>query len=150
MKRKICYLFIGVALCMITPMEGIAQNVDSKTERRMLRTGNEDYEKEKYTEAEINYRRALDADPSSKMAAYNIGNALFCQGKYDEAARQYGDLTDKERPDDGKVESAGNWYNLGNSLYMQGKYAESIEAYKTLCGVIPTIMKPVTIYVWHN
>ena len=32
---------------MITPMEGIAQNVDSKTERRMLRTGNEDYEKEK-------------------------------------------------------------------------------------------------------
>ena len=49
MKRKICYLFIGAALCMITPMEGIAQNVDSKTERRMLRTGNEDYEKEKYT-----------------------------------------------------------------------------------------------------
>ena len=48
MKRKICYLFIGAALCMITPMEGIAQNVDSKTERRMLRTGNEDYEKEKY------------------------------------------------------------------------------------------------------
>lgn len=47
MKRKICYLFIGVALCMITPMEGIAQNVDSKTERRMLRTGNEDYEKRK-------------------------------------------------------------------------------------------------------
>ena len=47
MKRKICYLFIGAALCMITPMEGIAQNVDSKTERRMLRTGNEDYEKEK-------------------------------------------------------------------------------------------------------
>ena len=131
MKRKICYLFIGAALCMITPMEGIAQNVDSKTERRMLRTGNEDYEKEKYTEAEVNYRRALDADPSSKMAAYNIGNALFRQGKYDEAARQYGDLTDKERPDDGKVESAGNWYNLGNSLYMQGKYAESIEAYKT-------------------
>ena len=130
MKRKICYLFIGVALCMITPMEGIVQNVDSKTERRMLRTGNEDYEKEKYTEAEVNYRRALDADPSSKMAAYNIGNALFRQGKYDEAARQYGDLTDKERPDDGKVESAGNWYNLGNSLYMQGKYAESIEAYK--------------------
>lgn len=25
MKRKICYILIGAALCMITPVEGIAQ-----------------------------------------------------------------------------------------------------------------------------
>ena len=61
------------------------------------------YKNEKYTEAEINYRRSLDADPSSSMAVYNIGNALFRQGKYDEAARQYENLTGRERPADEKT-----------------------------------------------
>lgn len=130
MKRKICYLIVAAAVAWVVTPEVSAQNVDAKTARQKLRAGNDDYENEKYTEAEVNYRRSLDADPSSSLAVYNIGNALFRQGKYDEAAQQYENLTGRERPTDEKTTASANWYNLGNSLYMQEKYAESIEAYK--------------------
>ncbi len=130
MKQKIYCLIAGTALCMMALPGAMAQNVDAKTSRQKLRAGNEDYKNEKYTEAEVNYRRSLDADPTSEKAVYNIGNALFRQGKFEEAAKQYQSLTAKERPDDDKKETAADWYNLGNSLYMQEKYAESIEAYK--------------------
>ena len=130
MKRKICYLIVGAAVALMSSSGVAAQDVDAKTARQKLRAGNDDYKNEKYNEDEINYRRSLDADPSSSMAVYNIGNALFRQGKYDEAARQYENLTGRERPADEKTVSSANWYNLGNSLYMQEKYAESIEAYK--------------------
>ena len=130
MKQKIYCLIAGTALCMMALPGAMAQNVDAKTSRQKLRAGNEDYKNEKYTEAEVNYRRSLDADPTSEKAVYNIGNALFRQGKFEEAAKQYQSLTAKERPGDDKKETAADWYNLGNSLYMQEKYAESIEAYK--------------------
>ncbi|MCD7710019.1 MAG: tetratricopeptide repeat protein [Porphyromonadaceae bacterium] len=123
-------LVIALAGGMFSPVVAVAQKVDSKTERRMLREGNKSYKKEQYTQAEIDYRRSLDASPSSPMATYNIGNTLFRQEKYDEAARQYSQLVEKELPSDDKVKASENWYNLGNSLFMQEKYGESVEAYK--------------------
>ena len=40
-------------------------------------------------QAEIEFRRALEASPSSHDACYNLGLACYLQGKYEEASRVY-------------------------------------------------------------
>ena len=48
-----------------------------------VRHGNREYQKENYTEAEVNYRRALDKNEESFESYFNLGDALFRQEKYD-------------------------------------------------------------------
>ena len=126
--RRIIYTIFFVSLLAAGASTAAAQ--DTRAQRRMLRSGNEQYENERYTDAEIAYRRVLDMDSTSTMARYNIGNTLFRQNKFAEAAEQYGDILSHETPRTDRTVSSENWYNLGNSLYMQEKYAESVEAYK--------------------
>jgi tetratricopeptide (TPR) repeat protein len=80
--------------------------------RTELRKGNGDYKQEKYTEAEIAYRKALELNAQSKEAAYNLGSALYRQGKFDEAARQYEMSAGGEN---NKTKVAESMHNYGNS-----------------------------------
>ena len=60
-----------------------------KAERKNVREGNKFYETEKFTEAEIAYRKSLEVNPRSSEGTYNLGNALYKQKKFPEAAEQY-------------------------------------------------------------
>ena len=60
-----------------------------KAERKNVREGNKLYESEKYTESEIAYRKSLEVNPRSTEGTYNLGNSLYKQGKFPEAAEQY-------------------------------------------------------------
>lgn len=60
-----------------------------KAERKNVREGNKLYETEKFTEAEIAYRKSLEVNPRSSEGTYNLGNALYKQKKFPEAAEQY-------------------------------------------------------------
>jgi len=95
--------------------------------RSLVRQGNRQYNAGKSEEAEKSYRRALDVDQKSDLAAFNLGNALYRQQKYEDAAREFektaSGLTDK-------MEKARAYHNLGNSYLQQQKPKESIEAYK--------------------
>lgn len=55
-------------------------------ERRAIRSGNRQYEKGAYPEAETAYRRALEKTPDSPEATFNLSDALYKQERYDEAA----------------------------------------------------------------
>ena len=57
--------------------------------RGLLREGNTLYSKEKYADASIAYRKALDKNSKYNKATYNYGNALFQDKKYKEAIEQY-------------------------------------------------------------
>ena len=50
-----------------------------KAERENMRKGNKMYNSEKFTEAEIDYRKSLEANPNSSDASFNLGNALLRQ-----------------------------------------------------------------------
>ena len=56
-----------------------------KAERKNVREGNKLYETEKFTEAEIAYRKSLEVNPRSSEGTYNLGNALYKQKKFPEA-----------------------------------------------------------------
>lgn len=105
-----------------------------KAEREHVRKGNDLYGTEKYTESEIEYRKALEVNPRSIEGTYNLGNALYKQKKFPEAAEQYQLLMGqgermKDTPE-GKQRLAQVYHNVGN-IFMNGKdYAQSVEAYK--------------------
>lgn len=99
----------------------------NKTERSAIRKGNKEYNNKNYIGSEIDYRKALEADPASGVATFNLGDALYKQQKYDDAIEEFKKSAAMESD---PKKSAEAWYNLGNA-YMQGKkYAESIDAYK--------------------
>lgn len=97
-----------------------------------IRHGNRDYKHEKFEDAEIDYRRALDKNNKSYQAHYNLGNSLFRQQKYKEAGEAYAqaerfmDHKDKKQ----KQQLAQVYHNLGNSQYAQQDYGKAVEAYK--------------------
>lgn len=105
-----------------------------KAERKNIREGNKLYIDEQYTEAEIAFRKGVDVNPRSTEGTYNLGNALYKQGKFPEAAEQYqlvaGQGEKLVQTEEGKGRLAEVFHNTGN-IFMQNKdYAKSIEAYK--------------------
>ena len=105
-----------------------------KAERKNVREGNELYQGEKYTEAEIAYRKSLEVNPRSTEGTYNLGNALFKQQKFPEAAEQYQLIAGRgdkmvETPE-GKSRLAEIYHNVGNIGMHNKEYAKSVEAYK--------------------
>ncbi len=99
----------------------------SQHERKFIREGNKNYESENYGNAIVAYQKALKETPESFEAAFNLGDALFREKKYEEAAQQFQNLAAQT---DDKTKKAISYHNLGNAWLMQGKLKESIEAYK--------------------
>ena len=99
----------------------------SQKESRNVNRGNKLYEKEKYVDSEVEYRKGLEQNSKSFSGTFNLGNALYRQKKYSEALQQY--QTASTLTDD-KERKAAAFHNAGNSLLQSGDFAKSIEAYK--------------------
>ena len=83
-KVKYKYIFSLVCLFLLA-LGGYAQ----KTDRDFVRRGNKLYADSMFVKAEVEYRRALDINPKSMEAMYNLGNALLMQQKAQEAMEQF-------------------------------------------------------------
>ncbi|MBW6497711.1 MAG: tetratricopeptide repeat protein [Bacteroidales bacterium] len=103
-------------------------------ERRNLRQGNKLYQDEKFNDAEIRYRQSLEENPQNIKGMFNLGNALYRQGRFDEAAEIFGGLS-QFAP--GEREKAFAYHNLGNTHIQSQKYAESVDAYKNALRINP-------------
>ena len=105
-----------------------------KAERKHVREGNKLYGEEKYTESEIAYRKSLEVNPRSIEGTYNLGNALYRQQKFPEAAEQYqliaGQSEKMKETEEGKARLAAMYHNVGNIGMQSKEYAKSVEAYK--------------------
>lgn len=106
----------------------------AQPEKKFIRQGNREYGKEKFQESEVSYRRAVEDNNRSADAVFNIGDALYKQNKYDEAAKHFKENIDMN--DDPGKKSAG-LYNLGNSFLQSNKLKESIESYKNSLKLNP-------------
>ncbi|MDR1556196.1 MAG: tetratricopeptide repeat protein [Tannerellaceae bacterium] len=106
-----------------------------KAERKNVREGNKLYQNEQFTESEIAYRKSLEVNPRSVEGTFNLGNALYKQEKYPEAAEQYQLLAGQSRKllNDDPANAARLsqvFHNLGNISMKNKEYAKSVDAYK--------------------
>lgn len=123
------------------------EKIDEKSERNSIRKGNDLFNDKKYTEAEIEYRKALEANPSSEIATYNLGAALYKQQKWNDSRNEYKKIVQASSD---TLRTAHAWHNLGNISFQEKNYAQSIEEYKMRCVVIPKMTRPATTCGWLN
>lgn len=98
----------------------------AQSAHKHLRTADQAYEAQDYTQAEENYRKSLVKKNTTK-GTYNLGNAIYQQERYDEAVKTY--ETAARTAQDAATKASAN-HNLGNAYFNQKEYEKSIEAYK--------------------
>ncbi len=99
----------------------------SQTEKKYIREGNNHFEKSKFDQSEISYRKALEEQSDSYKALFNLGDALYKQDKFEDAAGEFNTLSQTGID---KISRARSFHNLGNSLLKANRVEESIQAYK--------------------
>lgn len=118
----------GLGLGWLLLMLALAMNVSAqKEERNYIRKGNRQFADSSFVDAEVSYRKAMDINPSSGIAMYNLGNALSQQNKMEDAMKVYSDALklEKDKEQLGKI-----YHNMGVIIQSQKDYAKAIEAYK--------------------
>ncbi|CAN5611283.1 tetratricopeptide repeat protein [soil metagenome] len=110
-------------------------HVNAQTERKFIRDGNQMYKDKKYSDAEVNYKKSLGANKDSKPAQFNLGDAYYKQGKYEDAAKQF-EISSSDKSLDKENQSKA-FHNLGNSYLQTKKFPESISAYKNALKLNP-------------
>ena len=99
----------------------------AQKERKLVREGNTFYDKGKFKEAEMSYRKALDADKNSTRGLFNLGDAVYQQRNFDESSKIFGNLAGSNLP---SADKSKVFHNLGNSLLEAKDYEKSILAYQ--------------------
>jgi Ca-activated chloride channel homolog len=132
-------------LIIIISFTSFSVLVFGQNERKHVRSGNKIYMEAvkdstkidtlKFANAETEYRKALNKKPNDVKWNFNLADAIYKQGRFDEAAGKFGELADKmEIPE----EKARVYHNMGNSQLMNSKVDESIESYKKALRQNPT------------
>ena len=119
---KKCYI-LSLLLC-VGAGHALAQE---KTDRDYLRSGNKLYNDSLFIKAEVDYRKALEINPKSTDAMFNLGNALLMQQKAKEAMEQYESVSKIEKD---KEKLAQIYHNMGVILQSSKQLPQCIEAYK--------------------
>ncbi len=99
----------------------------AQSENALTRSGNKDFKKGNYSDAEVNYRKALEKKNNMPEATFNLGDAVYQQKRFDEAAKQF-QLSAQTSTD--PIVKAKAYHNLGNTHMAEQKYEDAIKAYK--------------------
>ena len=119
MKSKIVIIS---GLILLLPVLALGQ-----AERKYIRQGNKQYREEVFDESEILYRKALEKEEQSYSGEFNLGDAMYKQEKYEDAARSFNKLAENETD---PIKLGELYHNMGNSFLKANQLDASIEAYK--------------------
>ena len=85
--------------------------------------------------AEMEYRRAVSLKPSNAPGSYNLGNAYYKSGLYDEAMDRHIEAAENATT---KAEKHKAYHNIGNALMQQQECKKAVEAFKSALRNDPT------------
>ncbi len=120
----IAWLLGGV----VFPSPAFAQNAYDAVEK-----GVRAYERQKYDEALKHFIDAQIRAPEKPEISYNIGNAYYKLGRFDEAIKNYSAALKTE---DQKLKEK-TYYNMGNARFRQRRLEEAISNYQSALDIDP-------------
>lgn len=118
------YKYLSISLLLFALIPSLSAQ---KAERDYIRKGNRAFKDSVFVDAEVYYRKALEANPNSTISMYNLGNTLTAQSKLKEAMDLY---IGAGRIEKDKSRLASIYHNMGVILQSQKEYAKAMEAYK--------------------
>lgn len=140
MKRISKYILLFLCVIFMVGSISAAQktkDTSTRKERDFIRSGNKLYNEKRYAEAEVEYKKALQSNPSSLIANFNLATSLVRQSGGTDAKAKNSPL--KQATDiftnitkttkDANLLSK-SYYNLGNIAYNQEQYQQSVDYYK--------------------
>jgi len=98
----------------------------AQTKRSLNNDGVDLYAGKKFADAEVKFKKGLEKDPEMFQGHFNLGDAYYKQGRYDEAIQSY---KNSLQFTDDKFNESKVYHNIGNSLLKQQKFQESIGSY---------------------
>lgn len=133
MNSKIINIIFFAFFLLLGQLGGL----QAQSETSFAREGNDAFSNEKYGEAEILFKKSLRANPTSDLdqAIFNLGNSLYAQERYEEAADQFSQATAQIK---NPIERANAFYNCGNAYLSGSKLEESIASYKEALKLNPS------------
>jgi len=123
---------INIALVLVFTLISFVSVAQST--KKLVRQGNSQYEERNFSEAEVQYRKALTDNPNYYKGKFNLGDAMYEQENYEESGKIFNELAERQLDPEQK---SGVYYNMGNSLMSEQKYQEAIEAYKNSLRLNP-------------
>ena len=127
MNNKALLLVFLMIPFVSSAQQGKEQKKELKAAQNFLSEAQQALQKEKFVEAEADYRQAISLNPKSEIAKYNLGTAYYGKEKNDEAMLRF-----KQAATIGssKAEKHKAFHNLGNTYMNEKKYTEAVESYK--------------------
>jgi hypothetical protein len=126
----------------------LSVTVFGQNERKFVRNGNKLFmeavsdttkiDSIKFSNAETEYRKALEKRPEDLKWNYNLADALYKQKNFEEAESKFTELAEKMVEPEERAQAN---HNLGNTQLMQEKLDESIESYKKALRENPSDME---------
>ena len=109
---------------------------------RAVKAGNAAYLRGNYGEAQTAFQQATLDKPDDPVAHYNLGTALYRQGKFREATRTFqASLSRYSEQSAKEIESilsqSSILYNLGNAQFKVGDLTDAIASYKQTLRLDP-------------
>lgn len=138
---KICRYILTAVLATAFAGAAFAQQSDRKDVRR----GNRQFEDGEFKEAVVDYQKALLRDSTSFPASYNLANALYRLGNFQEA-RAVLDTVASSAPESGHA--ADYYFNLGNTAVAMEDYQAAVDAYRNSLLLNPGDMDAKENYIY--
>jgi Ca-activated chloride channel homolog len=123
--KSVGALFLALIWVAALPAQSVHQS---------LLLGDRQYLRDNFKEAEKEYRLAADLEFSNPKALYNLGNALYQQGKWSDAAERFAQAAKYAAV---KADAANALHNLGNALMKQQKFKDAVESYENSLRLRP-------------
>lgn len=136
-KFAVLFIIIGLNSALLSQGESKEAKANKEKAKTYIRKGNSNFQNNKLQDAEVNFRKALNLNPKSNTAHYNLGNTLYQQQRYQEATEQY--IASSEKNDD-KISKAKSFHNLGNSYFKGNQLDKAITAYENALKLYPNDM----------
>lgn len=103
------------------------QKKEVKAAQNYLSEAQQSLQKEKFAEAEADFRKAISLNPKNEVAKYNLGTAYYGKEKNAEAMLRFKQAATTATT---KAEKHSAFHNLGNTFMNEKKYTEAVAAYK--------------------
>ena len=136
MKRLLILMILCSAAAALYAQDKPA-DTSTRRERNYVREGNDLYEQKRYADAEVAYRKAVEENPMSEAALYNLALSLIRQAGTTDPNAENSPLKEAQSLLGSLAESAQSaeiaekaLYNLGNMAFNQEQYDQAIGRYK--------------------
>ena len=139
--------YLTLILLLLVGVTAFGQ-VDKKDVRR----GNRQFAKAKYGDADISFRKGLNADSTSVTAAYDLGNNLYRQGNFAEAGKSYQQamrhISGTRNIKKQNAQGFDTYFNIGDAALQLKQYRAAMEAFAQALVLNPDDMEAKENYIY--